>query len=135
MPGVEKLGLQRVRQILSGNSRETITALIAKDKALEPEANSITAVDKLVRSHRDLYRLLNNFVSFQDFTGAGKKPCFRSARFIWTSEVANSACRVDDAAPNTRRWPDWRRRFLAYCDLTRKSTGEKMTIAAGFHQR
>jgi hypothetical protein len=40
---VEKLGIKRVREILSSKARDTIAALIAKDKALEPEFNSISA--------------------------------------------------------------------------------------------
>jgi len=34
-----------VREILAGGKKEAITALIAKDKELEPEANAIAAVD------------------------------------------------------------------------------------------
>jgi hypothetical protein len=51
---VEKLGLDRVREILAGESRETITKLIARDSALEPEYGAIAAVEKLVRYHQDL---------------------------------------------------------------------------------
>ena len=61
---VETLGLKRIREILAGNSKESISALIARDKALEPEVNAIAAVDRLIRYHRDLYKLLNNFVSY-----------------------------------------------------------------------
>src|SRR4029434_9463681 len=74
---VEKLGLPRVREILAGKSREMITALIAKDKALEPEANSIATVDKLVRFQRDLHVLLNIFVSFRDFYTRRAKAVFQ----------------------------------------------------------
>ena len=71
-------GLQRVREILAGKAKETITALIAKDKALEPEVSAIAAVDKLVRYHRDLYKLCNNFVSFRDFYGRKDKAIFQA---------------------------------------------------------
>ena len=74
---VEKLGLNRVREILAGNLKESLTALIEKDKALEQEANAIASVDKLVRYHRDLFTLLNNFVSFQDFYSPGTKAIFQ----------------------------------------------------------
>jgi len=66
-----------VREILAGKGREAITALVAKDKALEPEANAIAAVDKLVRYHRDLFKLLNNFVSFRDFYRRKDKAMFQ----------------------------------------------------------
>src|SRR5882672_4834337 len=46
---VENLGLKRVREILGGKAKDAITALIAKDKALEPESNAIASVDKLAR--------------------------------------------------------------------------------------
>src|SRR5438105_5698003 len=64
---VERLGGKRVREILSGRTKETIGALIARDKALEPEFNSIAAVNRLTHYYRDLYKLLKNFVSFSDF--------------------------------------------------------------------
>jgi hypothetical protein len=46
---VEKLGLSRLREIVAGGTKEKITALIARDKALEPQAQAIAAVDRLVR--------------------------------------------------------------------------------------
>ena len=37
--------VKRIRDILGSKAKENVTALIAKDKALEPEANAIVAVD------------------------------------------------------------------------------------------
>lgn len=70
---VECLGIERVRQILAGDGQATVTALIAKDKALESEVNAIASVDKLIRYQRDPFTLLNNFVSFRDFNTPGIK--------------------------------------------------------------
>ena len=78
---VEKLGLKRVHEILAGDAKAKIDALIAKDKALEPEANAIAAVEKLIRFHRDLYTLCANFVSFKNFYS-------RKTPAILTSAVA-----------------------------------------------
>ena len=75
---VEKLGLQRVRAILASNGRQAVTALIAEDKKNEPQANAIAAVDNLVRYHRDLFRLVNNFVSFRDFYSRKQKAIFQA---------------------------------------------------------
>ena len=80
---VEKLGLARVREILATNAKESLTALIAKDKALEQEANTIASVDKLVRYHRDLFTLLNNFVSFQDFYSPGTQAIFQTGSLLY----------------------------------------------------
>jgi hypothetical protein len=129
--GVEKLGLQRVREILSSTSQQTIIGLIAKDKILEPEANAIVAVDKLVRYHRDLYRLLNNFISFRDFYRRKDKAVFQVGTLYLDQRSCELCVRVDDA-PKHAALAGLAKTFLAYCELTRKSTGEKMTIAAAF---
>ena len=128
---VEKLGLKRVREILNGNSRAVIGALIAKDKSLEPEANAIAAVDRLVRYYRDLYKLLNNFVSFRDFYRRKDKAVFQIGTLYLDQRSCDLCVRVDDPAKHAAL-AGLAKTYLAYCDLTRKSTGEKMTIAAAF---
>jgi hypothetical protein len=128
---VEKLGLQRVREILASKGQEAITALVAKDKALEPEANAIAAVDKLVRYHRDLFKLLNNFVSFRDFYRRKDKAMFQVGTLFLDQRSCELCVRVDDAAKHAAL-AGLSKTYLAYCELTRKSTGEKMTIAAAF---
>src|ERR1051326_677065 len=129
--GVEKLGLQGVREILSGNSKEVTAALIARDKAVEPEANAIAAVDRLVRYHRDLYKLLNNFVSFRDFYRREDKAVFEVVTLYLDQRSCDLCVRVDDAAKHAAL-AGLAKTYLAYCDLTRRSTGEKMSVAAAF---
>lgn len=89
---VEKLGIERVKALLEPALKQRIDALIARDKALEPQMNAIAHVEKLVRMKRDLLPLLNNFVSFKDFyTRAGKAA--RPARSISMPGAAISASR------------------------------------------
>jgi hypothetical protein len=128
---VEPLGLPRVRAILSGSSRQTVTDLISRDKALEGEANAIASVDKLVRLHRDLYKLLVNFVSFRDFYGRKEKAVFQAGTLYLDQRSCDLCVRVDDMAKHGAM-AHLSQTYLAYCDLARKSTGEKMTIAAAF---
>ncbi|MES2780713.1 MAG: hypothetical protein V4651_12540, partial [Bacteroidota bacterium] len=52
---VEPLGIENIKQILSGSAIPSLTELIEQDKALEHEASSIILVDKMVRYYRDLY--------------------------------------------------------------------------------
>jgi hypothetical protein len=127
---VEKLGLKRLREILGSKAKDTLTALIAKDKALEPEANSIAAVDKLVRFHRDLYVLLNNFVNFRDFY-ARKKAVFQAGTLYLDQRSCDLCVRVDDAGKHAAL-AGLAKSYLAYCDCARPGSGEKMTIAAAF---
>jgi hypothetical protein len=127
---VEKLGIKRVREILAGKSKDVITALIAKDKALEPEANSIALVDKLARFQRDLYVLLNNFVSFRDFYTRRAKAVFQVGTLYLDGRSCDLCVRVDDTGKHAAL-AGLAKSYLAYCDCTRPS-GEKMTIAAAF---
>ncbi len=131
---VEKLGLERVRAILSSNAKVEITALIAKDQALEPEATSIVEVDRLVRYHRDLHKLLINFVNFRDFYGRQEKAVFQVGTLYLDQRSCDLCVRVEDTARHGLM-AQLSRTYLAYCDCTRKgATGdlEKMTIAAAF---
>jgi len=126
---VEKLGLKRIREILEGKAKETIAALIAKDKALEPEANAIAAVDKLARYCRDLQQLLVNFVSFEDFYSGKRKAIFQIGTLYLDGRSCDLCVRVDDAGKHAAL-AGLAKTYLAYCDCSRR--GEKMTIAAAF---
>jgi hypothetical protein len=131
---VEKLGLARIRAILTSNAKAEITALIAKDQSLEPEATAIVEVDRLVRYHRDLHKLLINFVNFRDFYGRQERAVFQVGTLFLDQRSCDLCVRVDDAARHGLM-AHLSRTYLAYCDCTRKGvTGdpEKMTIAAAF---
>jgi hypothetical protein len=128
---VEKLGLKRIREILAGKSKETITALIAKDKALEPEANAISNVDKLVRFHRDLALLATNFVNFKDFYDRGEPAIFQAGTLYLDQRSCELTLPVEDAGKHATM-AGLAGAYLAYCDCTRKGTGEKRQIVAAF---
>jgi hypothetical protein len=121
----------RLKEILGGSAQKTIHDLIAADKALEPQANAIATVDKLLRYQRDLYRLLNNFVAFRDFYGRERKAIFQAGTLYLDRRSCNLCLRVDDPAKHATL-AGLSRAYLAYCDLTRKGTPDKMTIAAAF---
>jgi hypothetical protein len=128
---VEKLGLKRVREIVAGRAKENITALIARDKALEPEANGIAAVERLVRYHRDICKLCNNFVSFRDFYGRKDKAIFQAGTLYLDQRSCDLCLTVEDAGKHAAM-AALAGTYLAYCDCVRKGTGEKMQIVAAF---
>jgi len=127
---VEKLGLKRVREILGGKSKDAITALIAKDKALEPEANAIASVDKLVRFRRDLKQLLVNFVSFEDFYSRQRKAIFQAGTLYLDGRSCELCVPVADAGKHAAL-AGLAKTYLAYCDCSRPN-GEKMTVAVAY---
>ncbi len=128
---VEQLGLKRIRDLLAGNSRETITALIEKDKALAPESDAISSVDRLIHYHHDLHNILNNFVSFRDFYTSETKAIFQAGTLYLDSRSCDLCVKVDDVGKHSGL-AQLSRTYLAYCDCTRKGTEKKLSIAAAF---
>ncbi|MCG3150528.1 MAG: hypothetical protein PCFJNLEI_04014 [Verrucomicrobiae bacterium] len=128
---VEKLGIQRIKAILAGKAKDTITGLIAKDKALEPEANSIANVERLVRYYRDLYLLLTNFVNFADFYNRGEPAIFQTGTLYLDQRSCELTLPVEDAGKHATM-AGMAGAYLAYCDCVRKATGEKRQIVAAF---
>jgi hypothetical protein len=127
---VEKLGIQRVREILASKSKDALARLIAQDKALEPEMNAIASVERLARYYRDLHQLLNNFVAFRDFYSRQRPAVFQVGTLYLDGRSCDLCVRVEDAGKHAAL-AGLAKCYLAYCDCTRPG-GQKMTIAAAF---
>lgn len=127
---VAKLGLSRVREILAGDVRAAVEALIAQDAALAPEADAIASVEKLLRFRRDLVRLLANFVSFADFYSKAKA-IFQAGTLYLDGRSCELCSKVANVAAHATLAP-MSMIYLAYCDCVRNGGAEKMTIAAAF---
>ena len=125
---VESLGVERLDAILSSNKKDEITALIARDKALEPEFNRLNNVDKMIRYYKFLFKLLNNFVAFKDFYNKEKRAIFQAGTLYIDSRSCTLCIKVDDVAAHSARAVA-ANTFLLYCECTRKHTGEKMNVA------
>lgn len=125
---VEHLGLVRIRAVAAGHFQYAINALIAQDKALEQEANAVTSVDRLIHYNRDLYTLLNNFVSFRDFYTRRAKAMFRAGTLYIDGRSCELCVRVDDIAKHSAV-AALSRTYLIYCECTRRGSVSKATIA------
>ncbi len=130
---VEGLGLKRIREILTGSAQADIAALIARDKALEPESNAIAAVEKLIRLHRDLHTLCLNFVSFQNFYSRKTPAVFQAGRLFLDQRSCDLCLSVEDAGRHASM-AGLAGAYLAYVDCVRKATGEKLSVVAVFSQ-
>jgi hypothetical protein len=128
---VAKLGWDRIRQILASTAKDTITKLVAEDKSLEPQFTAIAAVEKLARFNRDLYKLLNNFVSFRDFYGRKDKAIFQAGT-LYLDQRSCDLCLVVADAGRHALMAALAGTYLAYCDCVRKATGQKLQIVAAF---
>jgi hypothetical protein len=126
---VEKLGLNRIREILELNNKLELLLLIEKDKEIESEANSIIEVDKLVRLYRDLYRLLKNFVNFSDFYSSSSKAIFQAGKLYIDQRCCELCIKVNNIAKHNS-FAGSSGICLLYCDCFSKTKNEKMTIVA-----
>ncbi len=127
---VEALGLPRVRAILASDAKAKLDGFIAQDRACAAEFSGIADLEKLVRLHRDLFRLLHNFVAFTDFYDPKLWSVFQAGTLYLDSRACNLCVRVEDAGKHGAL-AGLSKCYLAYCACTRPG-GEKMEIAAVF---
>jgi hypothetical protein len=130
---VEKLGLPRIQAILAGDAKAQIDALLARDKALEPEANAIEAVEKLIRFNRDLYTLCVNFVNFKNFYSRQVPAIFQAGR-LYLDQRSCDLCLPVEAPARHAAMAGLAGAYLAYLDCVRKGTADKLGIVAVFSQ-
>ena len=128
---VEKIGLARAREILGTPAKETLTALIAKDKAEEGNSLAVIGLHRLIHYHRDIARLCRNFVNFGDFYGRKDKAIFQAGTLYLDQRSCDLCLSVDDAGRHAAM-AGMAGTYLAYCDCVRKGTGEKLSIVAAF---
>ena len=123
---VEKLGKQRVREILAGKSKAVLQQAIDDDLALAREVEAMARVEKLAYLHRDLHKLLNNYVSFSDFYSR-RGAIFQVGTLYLDGRACDMCFHVNDAVKHAKMAP-MSNSYLVYVDCTRPG-GEKMTVA------
>ena len=128
---VEGLGLERIRALLAGEERERLAELIATDLNLADQVTGIDNVVRMVYYHRDLYRLLNNFVSFHDFYAQNPKAIFQAGTLFIDGRACELCVRVESIADHAPL-ANLSRTYLAYCECKRRNSSEQMVIAAAF---
>jgi hypothetical protein len=128
---VEQLGSARIKAILASGHQMDVNALIAKDKGVEEEVQAIRSVEKLLRYNRDLFSLVNNFVSFRNFYTGKAKAIFQVGTLFLDGRSCELCVKVDDVGKHAG-FANSSGVCLVYCECTRKEGGEKLTIAAAF---
>ena len=126
---VEKLGLERVKALLAADQKAALLALVAEDKAVDPEFVAITSVEKLLRYSRDLRPLLNNFVNFFDFYSPEQLAIFQAGTLYLDSRSTEFCVQV--AAPTPLAAMS--KAYIAYVDCKRPGEAP-MKVAACFTQ-
>jgi hypothetical protein len=126
---VESLGYDAVKQLLADNRKDALMALVAEDLALATEADNIAQVLKFLYIFRDFYRLLRNFITFDDFYAKDKCAIFQNGRLIVDQRECRMCMNVLDMGKHNATAAS-SGMCLLYCDCTTKSGAAKQQIVA-----
>ena len=128
---VEPLGLDRIRELIAKDSKQALLDLVAADKALEAEANSIDEVCKLLYLYRDFFKLLKNYVIFSDFYNRyqGSRAIFEAGELYIDQRCCNLCVKVSDMGAHGDM-AALSGMFLIYCHCSSKARPEAFDIVA-----
>ena len=128
---VEKLTIAKVNEMLQQDKKQVLLDVVAQDLALKEEADNIEMVDMFLYMLRDFYRLLRNFITFNDFYKKDKdiSAIFQSGTLIIDQRACRFCMKVENmGAHNASAATSGM--FLVYCDCTTKSSPAKQQIVA-----
>lgn len=132
---VESLGVERIGYLLNHpEHREALDALIAVDTALAAEIAAVNQVERLLRLHRDFFRLLNNYVALPEFYDRGSRAIFQMGTLIIDGCQLNLCIEVLDAKAHAAIAAN-SGIFLIYCLCRRSSETRELTICAAVTSR
>ncbi len=124
---VASLPPARLRELSAGELRQQLTALISEDVAAGDANQRVEQVERMIRYHRDLVRLLRNFVNFSELYGT-RRAIFQAGALFIDGRSCDLCLPVEDPGKHASV-AGLARAYLLYCDCTRKS-GEKRSIVA-----
>ncbi|HOM58323.1 MAG TPA: hypothetical protein P5125_02125 [Kiritimatiellia bacterium] len=133
---VASLGADRLEALRNGNDQAEITALIAKDVALEAEIAQITEVEQLIRYHANLAALLNNYVNMGRLYDPEATALFQVGTLFMDARACNLCFEVDHVEAHAALAAA-SKCCLVYCSLTRPGAKTRTLCAAftaGFAQ-
>ena len=128
---VEKLGIDKVNEMLQQDKKTALLDIVAQDLALKEEAENIEMVDMFLHMLRDFYRLLRNFITFNDFYKKDKdiSAIFQSGTLIIDQRACRFCMKVENmGAHNATAATSGM--YLVYCDCTTKTSAAKLQIVA-----
>lgn len=132
---VEVLGIPRIAELLKHpEHRDALVALITVDFALAAEIAAISEVEKLLRLHRDLFRLLRNYVSLPEFYAADKRAIFQMGALLIDGCLLKLCIEVDDLKQHSTI-ASQSGIYLVYCTAKRANDPRTLTLCAAVTNR
>ncbi len=122
------IDLEKLKNVSTAENKQKLLDLLARDAELKGKVDSIASVEKLARLNRDLYKLLKNFVSFQDFYTRESSSIFQYGKLYIDGRMCALCVKVNDIATHSKMSP-LGYGYLIYC-LCRKKGSADMNIVA-----
>lgn len=119
------------KEIPDSSLKEKLLALIEKDKALGSVFDSMSNLEKLVRFHRDIYSLCNNFVNFRELYSRKGSAIFMAGTLFLDQRTCRLCIKIDDMNKHSTM-AAMAGTYLVYCECIRHGGAEKMNIVAAF---
>jgi hypothetical protein len=126
---VEELGFDLMKKFVDDDYQANLLQLIDKDLELEEEANAISDVDKLARYYRDIYTLVSNFVTFNDFYSLKSNAVFQCGVLYIDRRSCKLCVKINDVAKHSAS-AGRSGIYLLYCDCVSQKMNAKMTIVS-----
>ena len=128
---VEPLGIEAVNEILKADRKAELLALIEKDNEKKAESESIDEVCKLTYLYRDFYKLLKNYITFEDFYSRDpqKKAVFDAGKLFIDERCCDLCIKVEDMGKHGDM-ASQSNMFLIYCTCTSKVKAATINIVA-----
>ena len=128
---LDAIETSRIRALQAGDMKNTLLALIERDKAESSTFDSLLGLEKLARFRRDLHGLCNNFVNFKDFYANKGMAIFKAGTLFLDQRSCGLCLKVGDPAKHGLM-AAMAGTHLAYCECRRPDGEKTMNIVAAF---
>lgn len=128
-PGMEQAAFEEMGKAIADYEASVAAAADANAKALAAAQAQYQPLRKLLMLTRDFYRLLRNFVTFEDFYRKDIQAVFQAGTLVIDQRACTLCLRVSDMSKQNAQ-AGASGMFLVYCDCESKKLGQKMQIVA-----
>lgn len=128
-PGMEQAAFEEMGKAIADYEAAVAAAADANAKALAAAQTQYQPLRKLLMLTRDFYRLLRNFVTFEDFYRKDIQAIFQAGTLVIDQRACTLCLRVNDMGKQNAQ-AGASGMFLVYCDCESKKLGQKMQIVA-----
>ena len=128
-PGMEQAAFEEMGKAIADYETAAAAAADANAKALAAAQAQYQPLRKLLMLTRDFYRLLRNFVTFEDFYRKDIQAVFQAGTLVIDQRACTLCLRVSDMGKQNAQ-AGASGMFLVYCDCESKKLGQKMQIVA-----